>query len=82
MVQEKGFEIVDLEIMLSAAAWMDLEIFILSEVKSEKERQIPHDIPYRWNLKQMTQMDLFPKQTHRQRKQTYDCQGGRERGIN
>ena len=28
----KGFEIVDLEIILFAATWMDLEIIILSEV--------------------------------------------------
>ena len=26
-----------------AATWMQLEILILSEVKSEKERQIPYD---------------------------------------
>ena len=29
----------------------NLEIIILSEVKSEKERQIPHDIIYMWNGK-------------------------------
>ena len=28
------------EIMLFAATWMDLEIIILSEVKSDRERQI------------------------------------------
>ena len=39
------------EIMPFAATWMDLEIIILSEVKSERERQIPYDIPYMWNLK-------------------------------
>ena len=31
-----------------AAAWMDLESVIVSEVK---EKQILHDIPYMWNLK-------------------------------
>ena len=31
--------------------WMDLEIVILSEVKSDRERQIPYDIAYMWNLK-------------------------------
>ena len=36
--------------MLFAAAWMDIEIIILSEV-SQKKRQIPHDITYMWNLK-------------------------------
>ena len=33
-----------------AATWIDLEITILSEVKSHRERQI-HDITYMWNLK-------------------------------
>ena len=33
------------EIMPFAATWMDLEIIILSE-KSDRERQIPYDIPY------------------------------------
>ena len=31
--------------------WMDLEIIILSEVKSERESQISYDITYMWNLK-------------------------------
>ena len=35
-----------------AATWMDLEIIMLS--KSERERQIPHDITYMWNLKSDT----------------------------
>ena len=39
------------EIMPFAATWMDLEIIILSKVKSERERQIPHYITYMWNLK-------------------------------
>ena len=30
---------------------MELEIIIQSEVKSERERQIPYDITYMWNLK-------------------------------
>ena len=34
--------------MLLAATQMDLEIIILSEVR---ERQIPYDITYMWNLK-------------------------------
>ena len=33
-----------------AATWMQLETLILSEVKSERERQIPYDITYIWNL--------------------------------
>ena len=32
-----------------AATWMELETLILSEL-SERERQIPHDIIYIWNL--------------------------------
>ena len=36
--------------MSFAATWMELEINILSEV-SQKEKQIPHDITYMWNLK-------------------------------
>ena len=35
--------------MTFARTWMDLEIIIPSEVK--KERQIPYDITYTWNLK-------------------------------
>ena len=34
-----------------AATWMNLEIIILSEVKSDRERQILYDITYMWNLK-------------------------------
>ena len=33
-----------------AATWMQLEIIVLSEL-SQKERQIPYDIIYVWNLK-------------------------------
>ena len=34
-----------------ATTWMDLEIIMLSEVKSDRERQILYDIAYMWNLK-------------------------------
>ena len=34
------------ETMSSAVTWMDLEIVILSEVKSDAERQISYDISY------------------------------------
>ena len=32
-----------------AVTWMELETLILSEVKSDRERQIPYDITYIWN---------------------------------
>ena len=37
--------------------------------KSDRERQISHDITYMWNLKKMIQMNLFTKQKqiHRHR---------------
>ena len=35
------------EILLFAATWVQLEILMLSEVKSEREGQIPH-ITYMW----------------------------------
>ena len=38
------------DIMPFIATWMELETLILSEVKSERERKIPYDITYIWNL--------------------------------
>ena len=35
--------------MLFEAKWMDLEI-ILSKVSQKRERRIPYDITYTWNL--------------------------------
>ena len=43
------------EIMSFAATWIDLEIIILNEVKSERERQIAYD--YMWNLKYDTKQN-------------------------
>ena len=54
------------------------EILILSEVKSEKERQILYDIIYMQNLKYGTNEPVNKqKQTHRHGEQTCSCQGGR-----
>ena len=39
------------EILPFAATRMNLENIILSEVKSDRERQILYDITYMWNLK-------------------------------
>ena len=39
------------KIMPFAATWMDVEIVILSEVKSDRERQISYDIAYMQSLK-------------------------------
>ena len=55
------------EIMPFAATWMDLEIIILCEVKSERERQISYNIAYIWNLRKRIQMNLFTKQKQNHR---------------
>ena len=39
------------KIELSVVRWMDLESVIQSEVKSEREKQIPYANTYIWNLK-------------------------------
>ena len=49
---------------------MDLEIIILSEVKSERERQIPYDITYMWNLKYDTNEPIYATITDSQTKRT------------
>ena len=48
------------EAMPFMAAWVDLEI--IQPNKSERERQILYDITYMWNLKELVQMNLLPKQ--------------------
>ena len=42
--------------MSFAAPWMGLEIIILSEVR---QRQIPYDITYMWNLKYDTNEHIY-----------------------
>ena len=44
------------------ATWMQLETLTLSEV-SQKERQIPYDITYIWNLIYCTNEPFYGKET-------------------
>ena len=60
------------------AIWLDLEIIILS--KSERERQIPYDIAYMWNLKYDANELIYETETDLQREQTCGSQGGGEWG--
>ncbi len=46
-----------------AATWMELETLILSEV-SQRERQIPYDITYIWNLIYGTNEPFHRKENH------------------
>ena len=59
-----------------AATWMVLETIILSKVKSERERQMPSDITYMWNLEYDTN-EPFMKHTHRHRELVGAKVGGR-----
>ena len=52
------------KIMPFAATWMELETLILSEVKSERERQIPYGITYIWNLIYGTNEPFHRKENH------------------
>ena len=54
------------EIMPSAATWIQLETLILGEVKLERERKIPYDITYMWNLKYDKTEPIFRTQTYLQ----------------
>ena len=70
------------EIMSFSSTQMDLEIIILSEVKSGWDRQISYDITYTWNLKKNQLNELLYKtetDSQRHRKQTYGYQR-RKRG--
>ena len=42
---------------------MDLEVIILSEVKSDKERQISYNIIYMWNQKNDTNELIYKTET-------------------
>ena len=60
------------DIMPFAATWMELENLILSEM-SQKDRQIPYDITYNWNLISSTNEHLHRKENHGLGKQTCGC---------
>ena len=55
---------------------MDQKIIILSEV-NQKERQIPYDIIYMWNLKNDTNELLNETETDSQREHTCGCHRGK-----
>ena len=57
----------------------DLEGVMLN--KSGKERQVPHDFTYMWNLKNKINEQAKQKQTHRYREQTDDYQMGGGSGM-
>ena len=65
------------KIMPFAATWMELDTLILSE----RERQIPSDMTYTWNLIYGTKKPFHRKETHGLGEQTCGCQGGRESGM-
>ena len=58
-----------------AAAWMELETLILSEV-SQKEKDVPYDITYIWNLIYGTNEPFHRKENHGLGEKTCGCQGG------
>jgi len=60
--------------MSSAVTWMQLDIIILSEM-SEKERQIPCDITYEWDLSNDTNEPAYETETESLTEQTGGCQG-------
>ena len=49
---------------------MQLKIIILSEVKSERERQVPSDITYMWNLKYGTDEPIFEREADSRTRRT------------
>ena len=53
-----------------------MELEILIQVKAERERQIPYDITYIWNLINSTNEPFHRKETCGLGEQTCGCQGG------
>ena len=39
------------EILPFVITWMNVKTILLNEIKSNRERQIPHDIIYMWDLR-------------------------------
>ena len=55
------------KIISFAATQIDLEIIMLSDVKSHSETQTSYAITYMWNLKKRIQMNLCAEQKHTHR---------------
>ena len=53
-----------------AATCLDLEIIILSEVKSDREKQISYDMSYIWNLKNDTNELIYKVEIDSQTQKT------------
>ena len=74
------------KIMPCAATWMDPEMITLSAVNSDRERQIPFDITYIWNLNNDTNKLIYKMETDSQTQKTNLClpkgKGTGGRGIN
>ena len=66
------------KIMPFASTWMELETHP-EWSKSERERQIPHDITNIWNLRYGTNEPFHRKKNHGFGEQTCGCQGEEER---
>lgn len=50
--------------------------------ESDRERQLPCDVTYRWDLKRV-QVNLLPNRSRlADRKQAYGCQRGKVGGVN
>ena len=58
------------------ATWIDVEIIILSDVKSERERQIPCDITCKCNLKYDTNEPISKADTDSQTQRTRQREEG------
>ena len=62
------------------ATWIQLQIIILSEVKSERESQISYDITYMWNLKYETNELIYKTDLQTQRIDLWLPRGKGDRG--